>query len=154
MNRLCENALGQLEQHFGYLERNHGFRRIAVEPSSAGNRCLVILEGPCRIRFVFDLGGTEVSVGSLEAPIGWGDKSAGRRRWFPVWGVINRARGLPKLTPEQFMELGRKLLSDGHDAYLARLAASLDEVMDQVAAGFAPARAEQEEQSLEAYCFG
>ena len=132
----CEGLMSTIETAFGYLLRDRKFTVLHAEASTRGDRCLAVLEGAFRIKFILDRGSLEVLVGGRHAPLGWGDFSDGHRRWFQAWGAINKAGGKPKPSSGAIMEFGNKVLQMKQGEYIRYLAASLHEALDDISRAF------------------
>src|SRR4030042_6257195 len=147
----CETLREQIDSYFAYLARDYGFKPVRTDPSTRGDRCMVVLEGSFRIKFILDRESIEVLVGSQHAPISWADISLGQRRWFQAWGAIGMARGAPKPTTTDIMEFGNKVLQMRREDYLKYLAASLRGALDELVGWFGPGDADIERKLEEYY---
>lgn len=150
---LCDDYFQEVESAFGYLTKDHGFRVGYSERSRTSEACMMILENRIRLKFVFDRGGVEILLGSLDAPSAWGDKESGRRRWFQLLGAVMMVRGDPKPTTETVMALGRRAIALGRAGYLRYAATELEPVLARLELLFSGDKAQEAEQNLHEYFY-
>jgi len=105
IGRTCQEFVAQITAHFEFLFSDYEFELEHTEEASAGDRCLRVLRGPFRRRFLYGKGDVEVSVGRGDAPTTWEDRTDGVRNWLQIWGVMRYITGEPKLASADLMEL-------------------------------------------------
>jgi hypothetical protein len=133
LGRLCQQFADKLRSHFEFLYSEHDFKLEHLEEASAGERCLLVLQGQFRIKFLFGKGDLEVFVGRSDAPMIWEDKIGGVRTWLPIWGIVRYVAGEPKLTSKTLKEFGKRLAGMATDEYLAEVASSLRTEVSRIA---------------------
>jgi hypothetical protein len=129
----CKWFLERVQIHFNYLFEKYGFRIIFTEDDHLGEHCLIVIESAhCRVRYIFDRGSLEVSVGALSSSPGWHDFDNGELKWFSMREVIEYINGQPRRTSEELYELGEVLFAMTVDEHLEWLAKSMRPIYSNV----------------------
>jgi hypothetical protein len=153
IGRLCQQFADKVRSHFEFLFSEHDFRLEHLQEASAGERCLMVLQGQFRIKFLYGKGDIEVFVGGNDAPMIWDDKIEGVRTWLPIWGIMRYVAGEPKFTSKTLREFGKRLAAMPTDEYLAEIASSLRMEVPRIAEFLGRAKFSEELGRFEEYFY-
>jgi hypothetical protein len=129
----CQEFKDQITRHFEFLFKENDFKLEHLEEASAGDRCLLVLHGPFRVKFRYGKGDIEVLVGRRDAPTSWGDEDGGVRSWLQIWGVLRYVGGEPKLNSAERMKFGERFAAMDADSYMAEIANSMRPLLSGIA---------------------
>jgi hypothetical protein len=128
----CADFLERIRSRFNYLFDEYGFEAFASDEDRVGEHCLVILQSSdLRIKFTFDQGSVEATLGPLSAPPSWEDLAAGEVVWFSMREVCEFLRGDPRPNLEDLKNLGNRLFAMSPDDQLEWLSELLRPVLGE-----------------------
>jgi hypothetical protein len=153
LGRHCQRFEDKVRSHFEFLFSEYGFGMEHLQEASAGERCLLVLQGQFRIKFLYGKGDLEVSVGQNDAPPSWDDKIGGVRVWLPIWGVLRYVGGEPKLNSAERMKLGERFAAMDTDSYLAEIANSMRPLFSGIAKFFGSSEFPEDLRRFEQYLY-
>jgi hypothetical protein len=150
---LCQRFADRVRTHFEFLFSEFGFQQEHLQEASVGERCLLVLQGKFRVKFLYGKGDLEVFVGRSDAPTIWDDKVSGVRVWLPIWGIVRYVAGEPKFTSKTLREFGKRLATMATDEYLAEIANSLRPEVPKIAEFLGRADLSEELSRFEEYFY-
>jgi len=124
----------RLDVIFDYLFEDYGFAAVYCRDVDHGEHILIILQSPdCRIKFIYDRGTVEATIGTLSSPVGWTDCVDNTRYWFDLLTMIAFVEMWPSMTAAEKQQMADTVRSVTAEVFLSR---KLQPAVGQVVALF------------------
>ena len=151
----CQEFRDNVARRFRDLLDQNTFQIVHQESTNFGARCLLVFGSErCRLRFIFDRGGVEVHIGSINAEVTWSGGEEDRRQWFALRQAVAFVEGRRGRTIEEVREISRAAWEMSSEQYLERQAAMLRPVIGEICQLFVAAAPAERREALERYLMG
>lgn len=139
-NKGCVEFFQQIKSRFDYLFEKYGF--LIVDKRGNGVYCLLVIQsGGCQIRFQYDRGVVEISVGTTQ-------------KQYNMFWIVNFVRGKSQPMPDEMLQIMELFWSRKMDDGLCALSKMLKPVCEEVVELFQEETFKKKQRELEEFYRG